>query len=144
MNVMLFKQYEQIFFCTVLWKLSNSGSLVQILKCHRTCVFFSKRSNFTFYRQLFKRSFLLQKAVTKMLIKCQTKERSTFADNGVSRLSEIMSSGWTGMYKQCQVCQKEIENDVCTGQAGQKKRSSHHGWLCRGKSWREITSDTYT
>lgn len=63
---------------------------------------------------------MLQKAVTKMLIKCQTKEQSTFADNGVSRLSEIMSSGWTGMYKQCQVCQKEIENDVCTGQAGQK------------------------
>lgn len=59
--------------------------------------------------------------VTKMLIKCQMKERSTFADNGLSRLSEIMSSGWTGMCKQCQVCQKETDNDVSTGWAAQKK-----------------------
>lgn len=55
-----------------------------------------------------------------MLIRCQIKERRTFADNGISRQCEIMSSGWTRMYKQCQVCQKEEDNDVSAGWAAQK------------------------
>lgn len=118
---MLFEQHEQRFFCTVLIELSFSRSLAHSLKCHSTNAIchFTERSS--------KGYFFAAEVATKMLIKWHIKEWSTFADDGISRLSEIMSSGWTGMYKQCQVCQKDTDNDVSPCWSAQKTHFSP--WL---------------